>query len=115
MIEDATAADEVDGILALDTVDGVFIGPSDLSLLRGRGAYTASSEDLAEIRQIARSAKQAGKLWALPAWSDAEKRIALEEGAHTVITTMQYGALLQGLTKALTTTKSIQQEIEEEK
>lgn len=115
MIEDATAADEIDGILALDTVDGVFIGPSDLSLLRGRGAYTASSEDLEEIRQIARSAKQAGKLWALPAWSHDEKRLALQEGADTLITTMQYGALLEGLTEAFSVTKSIQREIQEGK
>lgn len=107
MIEDASAADEIEGILALDTVDGVFVGPSDLSLLRGRGAYTASDDDLADIRQIARAAQQAGKTWILPAWSDEEKKLAAQEGAGTIITTMQYGALLQGFTAAAETAAAI--------
>lgn len=110
MIEDASAADEVHEILALDTVDGIFIGPSDLSLSRGRGAYTGSVEDLNDIRQIARAAQQAGKSWALPAWSDEEKRLAAEEDAAIIITTMQYGALLQGFSSALENTKNIVKE-----
>lgn len=107
MIEDASAADQVDKILALDTVDGIFIGPSDLSLLRGRGAYSASEKDLADIRQIARAAQRAGKPWVIPAWTEGEKRLAAEEGAGTIITTMQYGALLQGLANALENTQTI--------
>lgn len=107
MIEDASAADDIDGILALDTVDGVFIGPSDLSLLRGRGAYTASNADLADIQQIAQAARRAGKTWLLPAWSDEEKKLAAQEGAGTIITTMHYGALLQGFTAAAKTATAI--------
>lgn len=107
MIEDASAADEIEGILGLDTVDGVFIGPSDLSLLRGRGAYTASEADLRDIRGIARAARNAGKPWILPAWSDHEKRVAVEEGASTIITTMHYGALLQGFASAAENTTNI--------
>ena len=37
MIETAAALDDVEAIARLDTVDGLFVGPSDLSLRRGRG------------------------------------------------------------------------------
>ncbi|MGO1664259.1 HpcH/HpaI aldolase family protein [Micrococcaceae sp. AOP34-BR2-30] len=113
MIEDASAADEIGEILALDTVDGVFVGPSDLSLLRGRGAYSATDEDLADIEQIARAAQAASKPWILPAWSDEEKRLAVRERAGTIITTMHYGALLQGFSAAHQNTKSIIGEVGE--
>lgn len=107
MIEDAGAADEIEQILALDTVDGIFVGPSDLSLLRGRGAYDASPADLEELRTLARAANAAGKPWVLPAWSEAEKRLAVSEGAHTIVGVMQYGALLGGFTAAIETMRSI--------
>ena len=111
MIEDASALEEIDEILALPMVDGIFIGPSDLSLRRDRGAYTAGEEDLADLRHLARAARAAGKPWVLPAWSDAEKRLAVEENAETIVTTMQYGALLSGFTGALETLRSIENEL----
>lgn len=111
MIEDASALEEIDEILALPMVDGIFIGPSDLSLRRDRGAYTAGEEDLADLRHLARAAQAAGKPWVLPAWSDAEKRLAVEENAETIVTTMQYGALLSGFTGALDTLRNIEDEL----
>jgi 4-hydroxy-2-oxoheptanedioate aldolase len=39
MIETPGALREVEAIAALDTVDGLFMGPYDLSLTRGRGQY----------------------------------------------------------------------------
>ena len=47
-------------ILALDTVDGVFVGPSDLSMLRGRGNFAFREEDRADFRSIASAARKAG-------------------------------------------------------
>lgn len=101
MIEDASAFDDIEQILALPVVDGIFIGPSDLSLRRDRGAYGVTAADLADIRQLARAANAAGKPWLLPAWSAAEQRLALDGGAHTIVAAMQYGALLAGLTTTM--------------
>lgn len=101
MIEDASAFDEINEILGLDSVDGIFIGPSDLSLRRDRGAYSVTEEDLADIRHLARAANEAGKPWILPAWSEAEQKLAHEEGASTIVLTMQYGAILAGFTQTL--------------
>lgn len=98
MIEDASAFDSVEDILALPVVDGVFVGPSDLSLRRDRGAYSVGPEDLADIRTVARAAQAAGKPWVLPAWSRAEQELAVEEGADTIVAVMQYGAMLGGFT-----------------
>jgi 4-hydroxy-2-oxoheptanedioate aldolase len=106
MIEDASAFDDIEKILALPVVDGIFIGPSDLSLRRDRGAYAVTEADLADIRHLARVANAAGKPWLLPAWSGAEQRLAVEEGAHTIVAAMQYGAMLAGFT---TTMQNLQQ------
>ncbi|RJN31887.1 HpcH/HpaI aldolase family protein [Nesterenkonia natronophila] len=100
MIEDASAYRDIEEILALDVVDGIFVGPSDLSMRRNRGAYDAGTEDLEDIRLLAQAARQAGKPWVLPAWSPQEKELAVREDAELVILTMQYGALLQGFQSA---------------
>ncbi|WP_082909209.1 HpcH/HpaI aldolase family protein [Mycolicibacterium iranicum] len=98
MIEDGSAFDEIDAILALPVVDGIFIGPSDLSLRRDRGAYAATEADLADIRHLGRAANAAGKPWVLPAWTEPEQKLALAEGAQTIVAVMQFGAMLNGFT-----------------
>lgn len=100
MIEDAGAIEDIAGILALETVDGVFIGPSDLSLRRNRGAYTASPDDFEDIKTIAHACKAAGKPWVMPAWADSEKELALRYGASTVVLTMEHGAIMDGFSRA---------------
>jgi 4-hydroxy-2-oxoheptanedioate aldolase len=111
MIEDASAFEDVKSILDLPVVDGVFIGPSDLSLRRERGAYSVTEADLADIRHLARAANAVGKPWLLPAWSAAEQRVALEEGAHTIVAAMQYGAMLAGFTSTLQNLREIQNDV----
>lgn len=111
MIEDASAFDEIEAILALPVVDGIFIGPSDLSLRRDRGAYAVTEADLADIRHLARAANTAGKPWVLPAWSAAEQKLAVQEGAHTIVASMQYGAMLAGFTATRQNLQEIRSEV----
>ncbi len=111
MIEDASAFDDIHKILDLPVVDGIFIGPSDLSLRRERGAYSVTEADLADIRHLARAANAAGKPWLLPAWSEAEQRLAVEEGAHTIVATMQYGAMLAGFTTTMQNLQKINADV----
>lgn len=108
MIEDASAFDDVKAILDLPVVDGIFVGPSDLSLRRERGAYSVTEADLDDIRHLARAANAVGKPWLLPAWSPAEQRLAVEEGAATIVASMQYGAMLAGFTSTLQGVRDIQ-------
>lgn len=96
MVEDSGAIEELDAILALDTVDGVFVGPSDLSLRRERGAHTRDEGDFADLGGVAESCAAAGKPWVLPAWSTAEKEFAVRRGADQIALIMQHGALAAG-------------------
>jgi len=98
MIEDAGALAEVEAILALDTVDGVFVGPSDLSLRRERGAYARAEGDFADLKRVADAARAAKKAWVLPAWSVEEKEFAFENGADQLALIMVHGALVSGFT-----------------
>ncbi|WP_117195853.1 HpcH/HpaI aldolase family protein [Rhizobium terrae] len=107
MIEHAGALRDIAAILAFDTVDGVFVGPSDLSLRRGRQSYKRSEADFADLQAIADAAKAAGKHWLLPAWSISEKQFALANHAHTLALTMEHGALAHGLRDAWHTTAGL--------
>ncbi|MGO4723114.1 MULTISPECIES: HpcH/HpaI aldolase family protein [unclassified Inquilinus] len=100
MIESAAALADVEAILALPTVDGVFMGPSDLSLSRGRGAYRNGPEDQADLRRVAAAATRAGKPWIMPAWSDAERRLSEQLGVDFMVVIDEFGALRWALTEA---------------
>jgi 4-hydroxy-2-oxoheptanedioate aldolase len=63
MIETQGAFDECEAIARMECVDGLFIGPSDLSLNRGRGMFSCKPADIADMDRIATAARTAGKLW----------------------------------------------------
>lgn len=110
MIEHAGALRDIEKILDLDTVDGVFLGPSDLSIRRDRGAYKRSGADFADLKIVADAAHKAGKHWILPAWSVSEKEFALANGAYCLALTMEHGALALGLQDAWQTTQTLRAE-----
>ncbi|MEX2647805.1 MAG: aldolase/citrate lyase family protein, partial [Alphaproteobacteria bacterium] len=65
MIESAAALADVAAIASLATVDGLFVGPSDLSLARGRGKYRQTEADAADLAAIAAAARAAAPPWVL--------------------------------------------------
>ncbi|RMF38879.1 MAG: hypothetical protein D6754_06500 [Alphaproteobacteria bacterium] len=73
MCETAGALEEIEAILALPTVDGIFLGPSDLSLSRGRPNYHFTEADREDIAQVAAACKAAGKEWVMPGWRADER------------------------------------------
>lgn len=105
MIETAESLADVEKIIALDTVDGLFPGPSDLSLARGRGAYDFNDSDRADLARIARAAREAGKPWIMPAWTPAERAFAIEEGAELLVVSTQNIALRAGIMSAISALK----------
>ena len=111
MIEDLGAIQEVEAILALDTVDGVFVGPSDLSLRRDRGAYTRSESDFADLARVAAAAVAVGKPWVLPAWSREEKEFAARHGVGQLALIMQHGALAAGFAAPLEQMRAIEESL----
>jgi 4-hydroxy-2-oxoheptanedioate aldolase len=101
MIESKEALENVEAILALPTVDGVFPGPSDLSLSRGRGAYRNTDADRADLTRIATAARKAGKPWIMPAWTRAERDFVSNLGPEFMIVVDETGSLYTGLAQAL--------------
>jgi 4-hydroxy-2-oxoheptanedioate aldolase len=107
MVEDPAALDDIEAILALDTVDGVFIGPGDLFARRGGGGYVFDEFSDTSLRRIAGAARAAGKPWMMPAWSEVEQRLAIEEGADTIGVLQEFTALRLAFTGALDSAKRL--------
>jgi 2-keto-3-deoxy-L-rhamnonate aldolase RhmA len=61
MIETAAAVDNIDEILAVEGIDGVFIGPYDLSLSYGIPGKTDAPEMRDAKARILKACKKAGK------------------------------------------------------
>lgn len=101
MIKSAEAFADVEEIAALATVDGLFVGPSDLSLRRGRGKYVRTSDDYADLERIAAAAASAGKPWIMPAWTAQECEWAKKLGAHLLVVAEEQAILSDGLDAAL--------------
>jgi 4-hydroxy-2-oxoheptanedioate aldolase len=107
MIETADALADLEAILALPTVDGLFVGPSDLSLSRGRGAYKKGPEDEADLRRIAAASAAAGKPWIMPAWTAQERRLSASLGARFMVVADEFGSIWRGLSETIAETKAL--------
>jgi 2-keto-3-deoxy-L-rhamnonate aldolase RhmA len=104
MIETPGALADVEAIASLETVDGLFIGPSDLSMTRGRGAYRATDSDFADLERIAAAAAKSGKPWAMPAPSQKVFDFAVRRGAALVTVCDDLTALRHGFIQGLAVT-----------
>lgn len=101
MIETAGALDEAEAIAALACVDGLFVGPADLSLARGRGVFSATPEDIADLRHIADAAHRSGKIWAAAAGDRNYRAEALKYDPAFVTAADELSALYAGFKSLL--------------
>jgi 4-hydroxy-2-oxoheptanedioate aldolase len=90
MLESAEAVANARDILAVDGIDGCFVGPADLGITLGHSPDTLPNvhpEVDAAIARIAEAAKATGKIAGIHAFSidDARKRIAQGYRLMTVI------------------------------
>lgn len=106
MIETPGALRDVKAIADLDTVDGLFIGPSDLSMTRGRGPFRLSAADADDFRSVAEAARGAGKELGLPTPSRAGYDLAVEVKARYVTVSDDLSALKAGFVQALDLVRS---------
>lgn len=87
----------LDDILATDGVDGVFIGPSDLSADLGFPGRANAPEVLEVIAQAIRRIRAAGKAPGILATDPAWARVCLADGAQFVALGIDTLVLAQGL------------------
>ena len=98
MIETREALDRIDDILAVDGIDAVFIGPSDLSIGLSRGAALDpnGAEVSAAIDHALARAKAAGKAAGIYAPSGERAADFAKRGFHLVSVASDIGFLRAG-------------------
>lgn len=101
MIERAESFAAIDEIVTQDCVDGIFIGPSDLSLSRGRGAYQRTDADYADLDLLSRAAIAAGKPWLMCPWAPAELDFCASRQPAGLALVMEHSALRSGFEAGL--------------
>ena len=101
MIETPGALADAEAIAALRTVDGLFIGPADLSLTRGRGPVQGNDADRADWLRAAKAATARRKPWATVAHDPAALAFTRKHGAAFVTVTDDFSALQEGFRSAL--------------
>ncbi len=99
MIEDPEALDEIDAILAVEGLDGIFIGRGDLTAAFGAPAMDAP-EIIEVCERITAAARQAGKPIAFMAGTAAEVKRFREMGATAFIVASDQGFMRQAATRA---------------
>jgi 4-hydroxy-2-oxoheptanedioate aldolase len=89
MIETRAALDNVDAIAAVDGIDMLFVGPSDLSITLSKGAALDphSAEVEAAVDRIAAAAKKAKKLAGIFC-ADAARAVACSKRGYQLMAVM---------------------------
>lgn len=100
MVEDPGALRDIEEIAALPSVDAIFIGHGDLSLMSGRGALADTEEDIADWSRVVAAAKANDKPWVLPAWNPTHKKFAIDNDCDYALLTMQHTAIAIGYGQA---------------
>jgi 4-hydroxy-2-oxoheptanedioate aldolase len=98
MIETLTALENLDGILALPGIDGVFVGPADLTIALSNGASgdLDSARSVEAFTEIARRANAVGKPAGIYAMSGAHAKRYLGLGFRYVTVLSDIGYIAAG-------------------
>ena len=95
-VETARALHEIEAIAAVDGVDGIFIGPSDLSASLGRIGELAHPDVVAAVEGALRRVVRAGVPAGILTADDAEAERCLGLGATFVAVGLDVGLLARG-------------------
>jgi len=99
-IESRTGVENIDAIAAVDGVDGIFVGPSDLAAAYGQLGNPGHADVQAATKHIYELALKAGKAVGTLAPVEADARRYMEWGATWVAVGSDLG-LFRGATQAL--------------
>ncbi len=101
MVESATALDDLDSVLGVQGLDGVYVGPGDLSLSLGLGGeeHRAALRDV--LSSIVARAGAAGVPVGVHAYSGEEAAQYAAEGATIVTVAVDVAALREAVTHHL--------------
>ena len=105
-IEDREAIEDIDAIAAVENIDGLFLGPCDLSMSYGVPGETAHPLIRDAIGKIAQAAKRHHKWWGLPAAPGEDMREKLKMGARFINPVQEVGVFIRGFRQALDLSKA---------
>ena len=106
MVEMATALDELDDLLAVDGLDGIYVGPGDLSLSLGLSGEDHADELGAVLSSIIARAIAAGVPVGVHAYSGEDARSYAAEGATIVTVAVDTVSLGQAMGQHLDTART---------
>jgi 4-hydroxy-2-oxoheptanedioate aldolase len=99
-IEDREAVECVEDIIAVQGVDLLFVGPSDLSISYGVPMQTGHPLVQKAIDRVAAACAKAGKWWGMPTGSPEAAQKLIDRGARMVTCGGDHGLLVNGFVKA---------------
>ena len=97
MIETASAVDEVDEIAAIDGVDLLFVGPSDLSQAMGVIGDINNEKCIAAIDRVAAACRKYSKHWGAVTPTPAYASMLVEKGCSLLTPTNDVKLVAAGL------------------
>jgi 4-hydroxy-2-oxoheptanedioate aldolase len=95
-IESATGVENAAAIAAVDGVDGVFVGPSDLAASLGELGQQTHPDVVAAVRRTFEAVRSAGKSVGVNAFDPAMTRAYLDDGASFVLVGADVTLLARG-------------------
>jgi 4-hydroxy-2-oxoheptanedioate aldolase len=100
LIETPQALDNLEGILAVEGLDGIFVGPSDLSISLSGGAFVDPADEAvdAAIDFILEQTLEAGKIAAIYSRTPERAKAFVERGFHMVCVGSDVQAIRYGYT-----------------
>ena len=109
MIETREALECLDEILDLDGIDGVFVGPADLSIALNNGATVDPLGPVvgAAAHDIAKRARAKGKVAAIFCVDDARAKTYAEQGFQLIALQTDSGMIARGAAAALAIAKAV--------
>jgi len=96
-IETAQAAEEVDAIAAIDGVDLLFVGPSDLSQALGTIGDFTSEKNMEAVDRIAEACRTHGKHWGAVTPNPDYASLLIEKGCTLISPTNDVKLVTAGL------------------
>ena len=99
MVETKRALEQLDAILAVDGLDGIFVGPSDLSVTLSGGKSVAPGDPLLDgpIRLIAERTIAAGKIAGAFAWGGGRVKFFRDLGYRLIALATDHAYITTGI------------------
>lgn len=95
-IENTAGVEAAAGIAAVDGIDGIFVGPSDLSASMGLIGQQTHPDVLAAVQRTFEAAHAAGKPVGVNAFDPAQARAYMEQGADFILVGADVTLLARG-------------------